>query len=358
LKTGDFDYYLPSELVAQAPLETRDHSRLLCLARDTRQISHHRFRDLPNLLLPGDVLVVNNSRVIPARLFGWKSGTGARIEVLLLEELRTNRWRVMLRPGRRAPAGTELRLSPNNNDKSSIISKIVDKLDNSSYIAEFEGTRDIRDELGRLGEVPLPPYITRPANRGGINDRERYQTIYAQPAGSVAAPTAGLHFTRELLTELGRRQVSLVAVTLHVGAGTFAPVKTERLADHQMHEEAYDLPVEAVDAIEQARSERRRIIAVGTTSVRVLESVAAANRGRLVAGPGRTSIFLYPPCAFQMVDGLITNFHLPQSTLLMLVSAFAAPGKTSGRETVLRAYAEAIREKYRFFSYGDAMLVS
>jgi S-adenosylmethionine:tRNA ribosyltransferase-isomerase len=357
LKTSDFDYHLPAELIAQAPLPRRDQSRLLVLERSARGIQHQSFPDLATCLRAGDTLVLNNSLVIPARLYGRKETTGARIEILLLEEIRTNDWWVLLRPGKRAPTGSDLTLIDRQSELTDIKLKVVDKNDEGHYRVIFENTPEVQHELARLGHVPLPPYITRPDLTDGIDDRERYQTIYARWPGSVAAPTAGLHFTPELLRQITRRGVRICQVTLHVGVGTFAPVKSERLSAHRMHAERFDLPADTVAAIQQTRSEQGRVIAVGTTTVRVLEGVAAQHDGHLRPGSGQTSIFIHPPYAFKVVDGLVTNFHLPKSTLLMLVSAFAAPGKCQGRDLVMQAYAEAIQANYRFYSYGDAMLL-
>jgi S-adenosylmethionine:tRNA ribosyltransferase-isomerase len=357
VKTSDFNYELPKDLIAQVPAEQRDESRLLVLNRAARQMAHHCFRDLPSLLRPGDILVVNNSRVISARLHGIKTATGARFEILMLEENRTNDWWVMLKPGKRAAHGTRIQLLDRTGQDAGLSVTVIDKSKEGYYRVLFEIPQNILDRLNALGGVPLPPYISRPLRSTLALDRERYQTVYAEPPGSVAAPTAGLHFTPSLLRVLRDQGVRIHPVTLHVGAGTFAPVKAEQVEDHRMHEERYELPEETAEAIEVGRRERRRIIAVGTTTVRVLESVALTNQGRLVPGAGRTRIFICPPYRFQVVDGLITNFHLPQSTLLMLVCAFASPGEVTGRPWMLGVYEEAIRLRYRFFSYGDAMLL-
>jgi S-adenosylmethionine:tRNA ribosyltransferase-isomerase len=356
-RTTDFDYALPESLIAQTPASQRDQSRLLVWQRATQHLDHLHFHDLPSLLKPGDVLVYNDARVIPARLFGLKDTTGARLELLLLEENRTNDWWVMLRPGKRAPHQTRIRLLDSDGNSTHIYVNVVDKSRDGYYRVIFDLPGNILEQLTSLGHVPLPPYIERHAPSSQEQDRERYQTIYARVPGSVAAPTAGLHFTPQLLQALREGGISLYPVTLHVGAGTFAPVKAERVADHQMHEERFDLPAATAEAIQTARDEHRRIIAVGTTTVRVLESVARDHGGRLVPGAGRTRIFIYPACRFQIVEGLITNFHLPQSTLLMLVCAFASPGDQKGRERILGVYAEAVKRGYRFFSYGDAMLL-
>ncbi|MDB6108667.1 MAG: S-adenosylmethionine:tRNA ribosyltransferase-isomerase, partial [Pedosphaera sp.] len=298
-----------------------------------------------------------NSRVIPARLRGSNAKSGGRFEILLLEENGVNDWWVMLRPGKRAQVGTEIIFHDHGGNTTPVRAAVIDINEEGHRRLRFSGVSDISTMLEALGEIPLPPYIARDNADALAADKIRYQTVYAAPAGSVAAPTAGLHFTEALLAGIRARGVKVCFVTLHVGLGTFAPVKAENLAGHTMHEERYELSEETVRAIEKAKSGGHRVVAVGTTSVRVLESAAARNDGRLLAGSGRTRIFIYPPYAFKIVDALLTNFHLPRSTLLMLVSAFAAPGETRGREMVLAAYAEAVRERYRFFSYGDAMLL-
>jgi S-adenosylmethionine:tRNA ribosyltransferase-isomerase len=349
MRTADFDFALPPELIAQAPAPARDQSRLLVLSRTDGRIAHQKFRDILDYFRPGDVLVLNNSRVIPARLRGKNARTGGAFEIFLLEENSLNDWWTLMKPGKRAPLGTQINLT----DK--ISARVMETNAEGHRRLTFSGTENIRAELDRLGEIPLPPYIQRAAQQP--EDRERYQTIFAQPPGSVAAPTAGLHFTESLLQELRARGVQVCFVTLHVGLGTFAPVKADTLTAHTMHEERFELSAETVRVINDAKRASDRVIAVGTTSVRVLESVAAQHSGELTATNGRTKIFIHPPYQFKIVDALLTNFHLPCSTLLMLVSAFAAPGELRGREMVLAAYAEAVRERYRFFSYGDAMLL-
>jgi S-adenosylmethionine:tRNA ribosyltransferase-isomerase len=356
MRTADFDFELPPELIAQTPASERDASRLLFLHRDSGKIEHRKFRDVLEIFRPGDVLVFNNSRVIPARLRGVNAQSGGQFEMFLLEENATNDWWAMMRPAKRARAGTEIILT-DSGKPTGIRAKVVEANSEGHRRLRFSETKNIFADLDQLGEVPLPPYITRPKASRAEQDRERYQTVFAQPPGSVAAPTAGLHFTGPLLEEIRARGVRICFVTLHVGLGTFASVKTETLGEHKMHEERYDLGEESVRIINNAKREGRRVIAVGTTSVRVLESVADSHDGKLVVGPGRTSIFIFPPRIFKIVDVMLTNFHLPCSTLLMLISAFAAPGETRGRDMVLSAYAEAIRERYRFFSYGDAMLI-
>jgi len=344
-------------LIAQTPAKARDGSRLLVLHRETGAVEHKVFRDLLEYLKSGDVLVLNNSKVIPARLHGTNVQTGGEFEILLLEENAVNDWWAMLRPGKRARAGTRIALRDSTGRQTEIVATVLEHNEEGHRRLSFSGAANILEELDSMGEVPLPPYIRREAGSINQEDRERYQTVFARPAGSVAAPTAGLHFTESLLEAIRLRGVQTAYVTLHVGLGTFAPVKSETLAAHKMHDERYELSEDAARTIEQARAGGRRVIAVGTTTVRVLETIAGANDGRVKAARGRTAIFIYPPQDFRAVDALITNFHLPCSTLLMLVSAFAAPGRTDGREKILAAYAEAVRARYRFFSYGDAMLI-
>jgi len=355
MQTADFDYALPPELIAQQPAPKRDESRLMVLHRNENRVEHRRFPALLEFLHPGDVLVLNNSRVIPARLRGANARTGGKFEVLLLEENAPNDWWVMLRPGKRARIGAQIIFRDAGGKPADVWAVVVETNDDGHRRLQFSGTADIRRELDRLGEVPLPPYIQRHSQMPG--DKERYQTVFARPDGSVAAPTAGLHFTPELLEQIRARGVQICFLTLHVGPGTFLPVKTESLAAHKMHEERFELSEETANAINAAKKSGRRVIATGTTTVRALETVAALHNGKLAKNAGKTGIFIHPPFSFQIVDALLTNFHLPRSTLLMLVSAFAAPGQSRGREIILAAYAEAIRERYRFFSYGDAMLI-
>lgn len=353
LSTHLFDFTLPPHLVAQQPIPQRDQSRLLVLDRSAARIAHQpRFRDILAYLRPGDVLVLNDSQVIPARLRGRKP-SGGEIEVLLLQEVAENEWWVMLRPGRRVRAGNRLIFS-RPPSPAAVTAQVLEKNAEGHCRLQFSGPRNLTSLLPELGEIPLPPYIERPPE---AQDWERYQTIYARQPGSIAAPTAGLHWSESLLREARHMGVEIRYVTLHVGLGTFAPVKAEDVSGHRMHAERYELTAETALAINAARSEGRRIIAVGTTTVRVLESAAAAGGGLPRPGRGQTQIFIYPPFSFRVVDALVTNFHLPRSTLLMLVSAFAAPGRTEGRELVLTAYAAAVQEQYRFFSYGDAMLI-
>lgn len=357
MRTADFDFELPPELIAQVPAEQRDASRLLVLDRATGTIAHQNFRDLLSHLRAGDVLVLNNSRVIPARLRGVNEKTGGQFEVLLLEENSVNDWWVMLRPGKRARIGTKIIFRDHSGAQTNIVAEVIAMNDEGHRRLKFNGGQNIADALDQLGELPLPPYIERAAGKTSDTDFDRYQTVFAQLAGSVAAPTAGLHFTPRLLEEIRGRGVHVYFVTLHVGLGTFAPVKADSLAEHVMHEERFEVSEATASNVNTAKREGRRVVAVGTTSVRVLESLAQQHDGKIIAGPGRTRIFIHPPHTFKVVDALLTNFHLPRSTLLMLVSAFAAPGELRGRELALRAYIEAVRERYRFFSYGDAMLI-
>jgi S-adenosylmethionine:tRNA ribosyltransferase-isomerase len=357
VRAADFDYDLPTDLIARKPLGQRDQSRLLVLRRDDPVPSHHRFPDLLRFLKPTDVLVLNDSRVIPARLFGFKAGSGGQIEMLLLEENDPNDWWVMLRPGKRVRVGTTLELLNRTHQRSGISAAVMEENAEGHRRLRFSGTPNIFDDLDQIGEVPLPPYIRRTSPVESAEDRSRYQTVFARQSGSVAAPTAGFHFTNRMFGEIRALGVNVSFLTLHVGLGTFAPVKANTLEHHVMHEERFRVDAETARTINHARRAGGRIVAVGTTTVRVLESVAAANHGQLAPTEGRTRIFIHPPCPFRIVDALITNFHLPRSTLLMLVSAFASPGETRGRELILNTYAEAIRQRYRFYSYGDAMLI-
>ncbi len=348
LRASDFDYPLPPELIAQTPAPRRDQSRLLVLDRAGGQIAHRRFSDLPEYFSPGDLLVLNDSRVIPARLRARNSRTRGHFEVLLLEENAPNNWWAMMRPAKRAGPGAVIQILDKDKNPSGFTAAVRDVNAEGHRRLEFSGPENIGTALDALGETPLPPYIERAAERPA--DRERYQTVYARADGSVAAPTAGLHFTRELLEKIRARGARVCFVTLHVGAGTFAPVKAERLEDHVMHEERFTIPPETADAWREAGSSGRRIVAAGTTTLRVLESATQA-------GEGRTRLFIHPPHDFKAAGALLTNFHLPRSTLLMLAAAFAAPGETRGRDLILRAYEEAVALRYRFFSYGDAMLL-
>ena len=341
MRTDDFNFDLPEELIAQHPLEQRDHSRLLVLDKHSGNITHKRFDDILDYLVPGDVLVVNNTRVIPARLFGMKEGGTAHIEVLLLKpvENQPDHWEVLVRPGKRVKVGAKVVFG-----EGKMTGTVVDDTD-TGRIMKFEYDGIFNEILDELGTMPLPPYI-----KAKLDDQERYQTVYAKERGSAAAPTAGLHFTKELLAEVKARGIEVVEVLLHVGLGTFRPVQVDDIHSHKMHSEYYRITQDAADTINKALDEGRRVIAVGTTSTRTLES--AAKDGRVVAGDGDTSIFIYPGYQFQVLSGLITNFHLPKSTLVMLVSALA------GREHVLHAYEEAVKERYRFFSFGDAMFIA
>ncbi len=380
VRASDFNFQLPTPLIAQCPCKERDESRLLVLRRSNGAVSHHCFRDLPQFLRAGDLLVLNDSKVIPARLRGKNHRSGGEFEMLLLEENSRNDWWAMVRPGKRARAQTRIDLKTRDGKISGISATVIDVNSEGHRRLVFDGCENIFDELAQLGEVPLPPYIKRDSPHDSSADLERYQTIYAQAPGSVAAPTAGLHFTPAVMSALQRAGVQMGHVTLHVGPGTFAPVKSEELSEHVMHDERYVVPETTAALVNAAKAEGRRVIAIGTTSVRVLESAVGADVSRLKlpvdppptsaeeqslltsaptiqAHAGRTKIFLHPPAQFRVVDALLTNFHLPRSTLLMLVSAFAAPGDTRGRDLVLRAYEEAIAQRYRFFSYGDAMFI-
>ena len=356
LKLKEFDYALPDHLIAREPVAVRDQSRLLVLNREKKSLSHRRFFELETLLRPDDVLVLNDSKVSPARLRGKKSEGRGAVEILLLEERAQNLWWGMLKPGKRMPAGSAATIFASDGLKAPIRLEVWEKHPNGRCLIQFSGTENIMEDLNAYGEVPLPPYI-RAANRRSFDDANRYQTVYAQHRGSVAAPTAGLHFSETLLKNLQKRGISLVPITLHVGLGTFAPVKANRITDHSMHEETFELSAASAFALTEAKAQGRRIVAVGTTSVRVLETVAAANQGNLRPQQGRTNLFLHPPCEFRFVDALITNFHLPKSSLLMLVSAFASPKQQSGIELIRQVYTKAIRQNYRFFSYGDAMFI-
>jgi S-adenosylmethionine:tRNA ribosyltransferase-isomerase len=358
--TVDFDFALPDDLIAQKPAKSRDESRLMVLDRSSSQTFHRSFKEIIHLLTPGDVLVLNDSRVFPERLRALNPKTQRRIELLLLEESACHDWWAMVRPGKRAPVGTSLVLLDHKESPSCITAKVLEINEEGHRLLRFSGVLNLLDRLDELGEVPLPPYIERSGTSEMEIDRERYQTVYARAAGSVAAPTAGLHFTQDLLEKIRSRGVEICFVTLHVGLGTFAPVKAENILDHKMHEERFEIPERTAILVNEAKKNKRRVIAVGTTSSRVLESAATKTDGgsdRISAGTGRTKIFIYPPYDFQIVDALITNFHLPRSTLLMLVTAFAAPKTLDGRKIILSAYQEAIAQRYRFFSYGDAILI-
>lgn len=334
----DFDYDLPQELIAQHPMEPRDHSRLLVVDKKTGEIEHKHFYDLVNYLKPGDVLVFNDTRVIPARLHGTKD-TGAHVEVFLLTRRDATDWEVLVRPGKKLQVGAKINFS------DELSCEVIEHTDFGGRVVRFKYDGIFEEILDRLGETPLPPYITAP-----LEDKERYQTVYNRERGSAAAPTAGLHFTKELLQKIKDIGCEEVFVTLHVGLGTFRPVSEAKIEDHKMHKEFYTVSQEAADAVNKAKDEGRRIIAVGTTAVRTLE--AAGADGQLHAGSSWTNIFIYPGYKFRLVDDLVTNFHLPQSTLLMLVSTL------STREIMLQTYKKAVEEKYRFFSFGDAMFIT
>jgi S-adenosylmethionine:tRNA ribosyltransferase-isomerase len=356
VRTSDFDFPLPEELIAQQPAAARDQSRLLVLRRETGKVTHRQFTDFPSFLKPGDVLVLNNSRVIPARLRGFAGPGGGDLEVLLLSEVDVNDWWVMVKPGRRARIGTTISFRRRSGEGSPAQAQVIDINPEGHRRLRFSGIPNIADVLDSLGEVPLPPYIRRDGASDLASDQERYQTVYAEAPGSVAAPTAGLHFTPEVLHLIRELGVQVCFVTLHVGLATFGPVKAELLEEHVMHEERFSVNEEAAQAVNAAKREGRRVIAIGTTSVRVLETLAGRH-GEIRPGSDQTRLFLRPPHRFQMVDALLTNFHLPRSTLFMLVSAFAAPGEIRGQRMMLETYAEAVRELYRFFSYGDAMFI-
>lgn len=340
MKTSDFYYELPKELIAQDPLEDRSSSRLMHLDRNTGAVEHRHFRDIREYLKPGDCLVINDTKVIPARLYGRKEGTDALIEILLLKRKENDVWETLVKPGKKCRPGAEISFG-----EGILKGKIIEVVEEGNRLIQFEYEGIFEEILDRLGEMPLPPYITHK-----LKDKNRYQTVYAKHEGSAAAPTAGLHFTEELLEEIQSMGVRIAHVTLHVGLGTFRPVKVEEVTEHHMHSEFYVVEEEQAALINQTRKQGGRVIAVGTTSCRTLES-AASEDGTLKAGSGWTDIFIYPGYRFKILDGLITNFHLPESTLIMLVSAFA------GKEHVLAAYEKAVREKYRFFSFGDAMLI-
>ncbi len=327
----------------------------MVLNRHSGACEHRRFSDLFDLLVPGDVLVMNDSRVIPARLLGRKVDSPGRVELLLLEESEPGWWWAMVRPGKRVRPGMWLKFG--EDDAGSMVCEVLEKNAEGHIRVRWEQPESFWQTLQKIGQIPLPPYIERGETGASREDDSRYQTVYARTAGSVAAPTAGLHFTERVLESLRAKGIRLCHVTLHVGAGTFLPMKVDRVSDHVMHEERYELGAEAAAALREAKAAGRRVIAVGTTSLRTLETVALQCDGPVQACSGRTRIFVHPPYRFRMVDALLTNFHLPRSTLMMLVSAFADPGGTGGRERILAAYAEAIRERYRFFSYGDAMFL-
>lgn len=340
MKTQDFYYDLPQELIAQTPLDRRDASRMLVLDKATGALRHRHFFEVGEYLRPGDLLVLNDSRVLPSRLLGQKEGTGAAMEFLLLRQLEQDVWETMVRPGKKAKVGSTFVFG-----EGLLHAQVLDVLEGGTRRVRFRhGGQSFFEVLEQVGNMPLPPYITQ-----SLQDRERYQTVYSRELGSAAAPTAGLHFTKELLAQLEEQGVQVAAVTLHVGLGTFRPVKADDITDHHMHQEYYSIPQRTADLVNQTKARGGRVIAVGTTSCRTLES--AYQDGLAPCRDASTEIFIYPGYQFKVLDGLITNFHLPESTLIMLVSALA------GRERILAAYEEAIRERYRFFSFGDAMLI-
>ena len=340
LKKSDFYFDLPPELIAQDPLEDRSSSRLLVLDKTTGEVSHHVFKEIADYLQPGDCLVLNNTKVIPARLLGVREETGAHVEVLLLKRRENDVWETLVKPGKKCRPGTRLSFG-----EGLLRAEVLETVEEGNRLIRFEYEGIWEEVLDRLGEMPLPPYITHK-----LQDKNRYQTVYAKYDGSAAAPTAGLHFTPKLLDEIKNMGVNIAEVTLHVGLGTFRPVKEKDVLKHHMHSEFFQIDEEAADLINDTKKRGGRIISVGTTSTRTLEAAADAD-GHLKAKSGWTEIFIYPGYQFKVIDGLITNFHLPESTLLMLVSALA------GREQVLHAYEEAIRSRYRFFSFGDAMFI-
>lgn len=340
MKVSDFDYYLPEELIAQHPIPARDHSRMLVYHREDKRIEHRKFYHIKEYLKPGDCLVINDTRVIPARLYGQREDTGSKVELLLLENRGQDQWESLVKPGKKARIGTKLSFGG-----GLLKAKVIDILEDGTRVIEFQYHGIFEEILDEIGLMPLPPYIHEK-----LEEKERYQTVYNKYSGSSAAPTAGLHFTNELLEDIEKMAVKIAKVTLHVGLGTFRPVKVDKVENHEMHFESYTVSQEAADTINQCRERGGRIIAVGTTSTRTLESVVD-QKGIIHAGSGRTDIFIYPGYTFKGIDGLITNFHLPKSTLLMLVGAMI------GKDEVLDVYKEAVEEKYRFFSFGDAMLI-
>ncbi len=340
MNVKDFDYYLPEELIAQDPLEDRSSSRLMVLDKDTGEVKHKVFSDILEYLNPGDCLVINNTKVIPARLFGVKEGTMAKIEILLLKRRENDIWETLVKPGKKAKPGTKIIFGD-----GLLVGEVIDVVEEGNRLIQFSYEGIFEEILDQLGQMPLPPYITHQ-----LKDKNRYQTVYAKYDGSAAAPTAGLHFTKELLEKVKEKGINIAEVTLHVGLGTFRPVKVENVLEHHMHSEFYMVSKEAAEIINSTKKNGGRVISVGTTSTRTLESAADEN-GMLKECSGWTEIFIYPGYNFKVIDCLITNFHLPQSTLVMLVSALA------GRENVLNAYEKAVEEKYRFFSFGDAMFI-
>ncbi|RSJ76961.1 S-adenosylmethionine:tRNA ribosyltransferase-isomerase [Streptococcus cristatus] len=341
MNTADFDFHLPEELIAQTPLEKRDSSRLLIVDRETGQFSDQHFDNIIDQLEPGDALVMNNTRVLPARLYGTKPETGGHVELLLLKNTQGDFWEVLAKPAKRLRVGTRVSFGDGR-----LTATVTEELEHGGRIVRFDYQGIFLEVLESLGEMPLPPYIHEK-----LEDRERYQTVYAKENGSAAAPTAGLHFTEELLDKIAAKGVKLVYLTLHVGLGTFRPVSVDNLEEHEMHSEFYSLSEEAAETLRQVKASGHRIVAVGTTSIRTLETIGSKFEGQIQADSGWTNIFIKPGYQWKIVDAFSTNFHLPKSTLVMLVSAFA------GRQLTLRAYEHAIAERYRFFSFGDAMFI-
>ncbi|WP_258921391.1 tRNA preQ1(34) S-adenosylmethionine ribosyltransferase-isomerase QueA [Heyndrickxia coagulans] len=341
MKLDLFDYELPEELIAQTPLKNRSDSRLMVLDKKTGEIEHSVFKNITQYLRPGDCLVLNNTKVLPARLFGIKDETGAKIEVLLLKQLEGDRWETLVKPAKRVKTGTVVRFGDGQ-----LSAVCAEELDHGGRVMDFQYEGIFYEVLNELGKMPLPPYI-----KEQLEDQDRYQTVYAKEPGSAAAPTAGLHFTEALLKKIEAMGVKIVYITLHVGLGTFRPVNEENIENHDMHAEFYQVSEEAARTIMEVKENGGRVVSVGTTSTRTLETVASAHGGKIAASSGWTDIFIYPGYQYKAIDALITNFHLPKSTLIMMVSALA------GRENILHAYETAVKEKYRFFSFGDAMLI-
>lgn len=340
MKTSDFYYDLPEELIAQTPVEPRDSSRMMVYNRKTKEVLHKHFYDVIDFLNEGDALIVNDSRVLPARIYGTKIPTGANVEFLLLKQVKDKVWETLVKPGKKARTGDSFTFGD-----GIMTGKVIDVLEDGNRIVEFKCDSNFYETLDKIGQMPLPPYIHEK-----LKDKERYQTVYSHELGSAAAPTAGLHFTDELLEKIKTKGIKIGFVTLHVGLGTFRPVKVDDVTTHKMHSEHYEVPEETAKLIEETKKNGKRVIAVGTTSCRTLESVAKEH-GKVVPCEGWTDIFIYPGFEFKVLDGLITNFHLPESTLIMLVSAFA------GYDEVMGIYKEAVKEKYRFFSFGDSMFI-
>ncbi|WP_163582295.1 tRNA preQ1(34) S-adenosylmethionine ribosyltransferase-isomerase QueA [Gracilibacillus saliphilus] len=341
MEIEDFDFDLPDELIAQTPLENRASSRLMVLNRENRSITHHHFYDILDFLKPGDCLVLNNTKVLPARLYGVKEDTGAKVEVLLLTQLEGDNWEVLVKPAKKVKVGTTISFG-----EGKLTATCVDTKEHGGRVFRFQYEGIFYEVLDELGEMPLPPYI-----KEQLDERDRYQTVYAKEKGSAAAPTAGLHFTEELLEQIKQKGVEIAFITLHVGLGTFRPVSVDNIEEHEMHAEFYQMTQETAEQLNAVKRREDRIISVGTTSTRTLETIARDTGGNFEERNGWTDIFIYPPYQFKAIDGLITNFHLPKSTLIMLVSALA------DRDFILAAYNKAVAERYRFFSFGDAMLI-